>query len=57
MTFAVTSIAPASLLLAFLPVVMVLYVLMRWRCDSGATLFAVLRMVVQLVIVGYLLNL
>ena len=56
MTFAVTSIAPASLLLAFLPVVMVLYVLMRWRCDSGATLFAVLRMVVQLVIVGYLLN-
>jgi putative ABC transport system permease protein len=44
-----------NLLLAFGPVLIVVGVLYRWSVESGTALYALGRMVVQLVLVGYVL--
>ncbi len=44
-----------SLALAFLPVVIVLFILHRWDDDYKETLYGLARMLVQLLVVGYVL--
>ena len=44
------------LTLAFVPVVVVLVMLWRWRLGAGNALYAVGRMLAQLVLIGYLLT-
>jgi putative ABC transport system permease protein len=45
-----------NLALAFIPVVATLYILYHWSLDAGNALYAVFRMLVQLMLIGYLLN-
>ncbi|MCV9388783.1 ABC transporter permease [Reichenbachiella ulvae] len=45
-----------NLMVAFVPVVVVLFVLWRWKQGIKSSLWAVARMVVQLVLVGYVLT-
>ena len=44
-----------SLMLAFIPVVVVVFILYRWNSDGQEALFGISRMLVQLLIVGYFL--
>lgn len=44
-----------NLMLAFIPVVIVLGILYKWSLDAGNALYAVARMLVQLLLVGYVL--
>jgi putative ABC transport system permease protein len=44
------------LALAFVPVAVVLVMLWRWRLGAGNALYALGRMLAQLVLIGYLLN-
>ncbi|MBW1840455.1 MAG: ABC transporter permease, partial [Deltaproteobacteria bacterium] len=49
-------IIPAfNLVLAFVPVLVVVGILYKWSLDFGNALYAVSRMLVQLLLVGYLL--
>jgi len=45
-----------NLLFIFVPVGLVLYVLFRWSLNSGNALYAIARMLVQLLLVGYFLS-
>lgn len=56
MSLAVVTIPLSALALAFLPVLVVLAMLFRWSRDGKTAVHAVLRMVVQLTLVGYLLR-
>jgi len=50
-------IIPAfNLVLAFIPVVVVLVILYRWSFNSANAMYAVIRMLVQLLLVGYVLT-
>jgi len=49
-------ISPLDLALAFLPVVLVLIILFRWSLQAGNAVYALLRMLVQLLLVGYILT-
>ncbi len=50
-------IIPAfNLALAFIPVLIVLVVLYRWSLDVGNAVYSVIRMLVQLLLVGYVLT-
>lgn len=49
-------ISLAKLALAFIPVVIVLLILQRWKSDSKEALFGISRMLVQLLVVGYFLT-
>lgn len=44
-----------QLALAFIPVIVVIFILHRWGMSPGNTSYAVFRMVIQLLIVGYFL--
>jgi len=55
MNTTVQMITPLGLLLAFLPTVMVLAILYRWALNPGSALYAVTRMLVQLLMIGYVL--
>jgi putative ABC transport system permease protein len=56
MNTSVQTIPLASLALAFLPVLVVLALLYRWALDSPVALYAVARMLVQLLLIGYVLT-
>jgi putative ABC transport system permease protein len=45
-----------NLALAFLPVIVVIIIMLRWSLDARSGLFAVGRMLLQLALIGYLLN-
>lgn len=45
-----------NLSLAFLPALISIYILFRWSLDSGNAVYAVFRMLVQLLLIGYLLT-
>ena len=45
-----------QLALAFIPVVIVIYILYRWSLDSKTAIYSVARMLIQLLLVGYLLG-
>jgi putative ABC transport system permease protein len=49
------SIPLANLLFVFLPVAVVLGILFKWSLNAGNALYAILRMLVQLLLVGYFL--
>ena len=49
-------IATFNLALAFIPVIAVLYILYKWSLDVKNALYSVIRMLVQLLLVGYLLT-
>lgn len=52
----VTAIPAFNLALAFIPVALVFIVLLRWSLDSKKALIAVSRMLIQLLLVGYILS-
>jgi len=52
---AVQAIPLDRLALTFLPVLVVVYVLYRWSLGAGTTLYAMGRMLVQLLLIGYVL--
>ena len=56
MNGAVQTIQIVNLAIAFIPVLVVIAILYRWSCESGVALFAVVRMLVQLLLVGYVLK-
>ncbi|MFT7618489.1 MAG: putative ABC transport system permease protein [Planctomycetota bacterium] len=56
MHFAVVSIPLGYLTLAFIPVLVVLILLFKWTNDGKSAVYAVCRMVLQLFLVGYVLQ-
>jgi putative ABC transport system permease protein len=46
----------ANLGMAFIPVAIVLVIMQRWSLNAGGGLVAVARMLIQLALIGYLLN-
>ena len=46
----------ANLALAFVPVAIVIIIMLRWSLDARGGLVAVARMLIQLALIGYLLN-
>ncbi len=45
-----------NLALAFIPVLVTLVILFKWSLNSGNALYAILRMLVQLLLIGYFLS-
>ncbi|MBL4607815.1 MAG: ABC transporter permease [Pseudomonadales bacterium] len=56
MSGGVAEISLLSLSLSFLPVLVVLYILFRWEADARGAFYAVSRMLLQLLLVGYFLG-
>ncbi len=56
MTEHLPSITGLNLALAFVPVVLVLIILFRWSMEAGTAIYALIRMLAQLLIVGFFLN-
>jgi len=52
----VLQISVSGVLLAFVPVAVVLMVLYRWSLGAGTATYALGRMLLQLVLIGYVLN-
>ena len=52
----IQNISISNLMLAFIPVVVVLVILYRWSLGYANAVYAVLRMLVQLLLIGYLLT-
>ena len=55
MNTAVHSITPLGIALGFIPVGIVIAILYRWSSDARTAIFAIFRMLVQLVLIGYVL--
>lgn len=55
MTNSVQFIPFADLALAFIPVFVVACILYKWTADGNNTIYAVFRMLVQLLLIGYFL--
>ena len=55
MDAAVTSISLTGLILAFLPALIVIAILYRWTIVAQTAIYATLRMLVQLMLIGYVL--
>lgn len=51
----IQTISLINVAMAFLPVLVVIYILYQWRLSPGNALYASMRMVVQLLLVGYFL--
>ncbi|MFW5450930.1 MAG: ABC transporter permease [Methylophagaceae bacterium] len=49
-------ISTFNLALAFIPVFLVIIVLYKWSLDAGNAIYSVLRMLVQLLLIGYVLT-
>ena len=49
-------ITPLGLVLAFVPVSLVLVMMLRWSLQAGRATYALLRMLIQLLLVGYILT-
>lgn len=56
MDAAIQAIPLANLATLFIPVLLAVFVLYKWSLNSGQALYALLRMVLQLVLVGYCLH-
>ena len=56
MTQSLSTIPVASLLLILLPVIVVLFIQFRWTMNYKEGIYAVIRMLGQLIIIGYLLG-
>lgn len=56
MNSAVLEISPAGLAVAFLPVAGVAFILLRWSLGPGKVGYAMARMLLQLLAIGYVLN-
>ncbi len=50
-----TEISLQGLVLAFLPAIVVLWIMYAWAADVGTGIYATLRMLVQLLLIGYVL--
>ncbi|MDH3512082.1 MAG: ABC transporter permease [Gammaproteobacteria bacterium] len=48
-------ITPAGLALGFIPVAVVIVILYRWSSDTRGAVYAVFRMLIQLLLIGYVL--
>jgi putative ABC transport system permease protein len=55
MSASVTAISNLSLVLAFLPALIVIAIMYYWRAGGGTAIYATLRMLVQLLLIGYVL--
>lgn len=44
-----------NLAISFIPVLLVIVLLVKWSLDAGTALYSIIRMLVQLIIIGYLL--
>lgn len=55
MNSSVLEISTLGLALSFVPSVIVLAILYRWRANAGTALYATIRMLVQLLLIGYVL--
>ena len=51
----VLEISTRGLLYAFIPALVVLIIMWRWRADAGTAVYAMVRMLVQLFAIGYVL--
>ena len=51
----VQPVSVSGLLVAFVPTVIVVIILYRWALDARTALYAVVRMLIQLLLIGYLL--
>jgi putative ABC transport system permease protein len=49
-------ISPWNLALAFVPVLVVLSIMWRWSLQAGQAFYAIVRMLIQLLLVGYILT-
>lgn len=49
-------ISTLNLAVAFIPVLMVLVIMVKWSLESANAIYAVIRMLVQLLLVGYVLT-
>lgn len=56
MDSSIHTIPLTNLALAFIPVGIVIFIMLRWSLNAASGLFAVFRMLLQLAIIGYLLN-
>ena len=54
MNTSVQTISLSGLILAFLPVMIVIGILFRWSLDARTALYAVARMLMQLLLIGYI---
>ncbi|MBT8422778.1 MAG: ABC transporter permease [Gammaproteobacteria bacterium] len=52
----VVQIPLSQLALAFIPVVMLLYIMYRWSASPAQGLYAIARMLLQLILIGYVLT-
>jgi putative ABC transport system permease protein len=55
MNTSVQTISLSGLILAFLPTIIVISILFRWSLDAQTALYAVARMLMQLLLIGYIL--
>ena len=55
MDASIQTIPVTNLLIAFVPVALVLIIMLTWAQKTGQALYAIARMVLQLVVIGYLL--
>lgn len=56
MNSSIQIIPPLNLALAFIPVVLVLIVMFKWSLQAGNAIYAIIRMLIQLLLVGYILT-
>ena len=56
MNSSIQVIPVGNLALAFIPVAVVLVIMLRWSVDARSGLVAIARMLIQLALIGYLLN-
>lgn len=52
----IETIPLTNLAYSLIPVVMVIFILIKWKLKTGHALYAMTRMLVQLLAVGYVLN-
>jgi len=55
MDHAITNIPPLQLAIAFIPVAVTLLIFFKWSLGVGKALYAVARMLIQLLLIGYVL--
>ena len=56
MNTSVQAISPLGLMWAFMPTIIVIGILYRWALDTRSALHAVGRMLIQLLLIGYVLT-
>ncbi len=56
MSSSIQIIPTLNLALAFIPVIIVIYILYKWSLDAKNAVYSVIRMLVQLLLVGYVLT-